>query len=544
MLSPPPDWHELTRSPAAMAVGRLAARAGLGFAHFEHTVTLPEPEAWAVPGRPDLGVVGGWRGGVLPESKFRHFRLDRMVAGFHPGHRAKWSSHELLHRLVGFAWTPDASPFWLAAAARLAELLPVALWYHLDEIGLRRCSDHADGATLFDAHCAACEEAAAHGPVPVDAARVDQTLTEARAFVARERDAIARSLREGRPIPSRWFTIDLCSDGLAWAAAHGPRLASPAFATYVERFFAPGLGWHPTLDALDARVESLFEKLAAAVCAGAPAPASDDGAADPEPLRRRWIAADVAWRLLTVREDCGDSVADELDAIVDGLAASHDVATAAAAYRDLHADFELPEPEDVFAVGYDLGGGLGRSVRQIREGLATAVPSALRLLGADADAHVEAFVRGDGLERRPLGLRFARHLIRAHAPAAAVDAARLEALLTHAPPQDPMVATLAGAPPRNARCRMASGVTHLNVCHDPTALLRGRARTLRVPVELAIVRSAEGQSEAVALSEAAAADCLRMRAGPVEPSVGAEEAEALRAAGVWCAEGWAERLDR
>jgi hypothetical protein len=86
---------------------------------------------------------------------------------------------------------------------------------------------------------------------------------------------------------------------------------------------------------------------------------------------------------------------------------------------------------------------------------------------------------------------------------------------------------------------MAPGVTHLNVCHDPAALLRGRTRKLRVPVELAIVRSSAGEAEAVALSEAAAADCLRMRKGPVEPSVGAEEAEALRAAGVWCAEGWA-----
>ena len=34
------------------------------------------PAAFAVEGRPDLGEVQGWVDGVLPETKFRHFRLD------------------------------------------------------------------------------------------------------------------------------------------------------------------------------------------------------------------------------------------------------------------------------------------------------------------------------------------------------------------------------------------------------------------------------------------------------------------------------------
>lgn len=542
MLLPPSDWHELTRSPAASSVGALAAASGLGFAHFEHAVSLPEPEAWAPRGRPDLGVVAGWRAGVLPETKFRHFRLDRMVAGFHPGHRAKWSSHELLHRLVGFAWTPDASPLWTACAARLAELLPVALWYHLDEIGLRRCADHAGNGPLFDMHCPACEAAAERGPVDVPAERVAEALAAARAFVDREREGVRRSLREGRPIPTRWATIDLCSDGLAWAAAHGRRLASPEFSAYVERFFVSGQAWHPTLEGLDARVDELFEGVAAAVSGGAcGARPLGDGA--PDALRRRWVAADVAWRLLTVCADCDGAVAEALDAAVDQLADTHDVATTIASYVDLHADFELPAPEDVFAVGYDLGGGFGRSARQVSDGLRTATPVALALLGEAADAIVAEFVAEDGLVRAPIGRRFAGWLEARHAsgytvPVAALDAAALESALVHAPPPDPAVATLAGSTPRDARCRMAPGVTRLTLRHDPSALLRGRARRVRAPVELAVVREPDGEVDAVVLSAAAAAASDAMDMGPCVPDVPANECDALLAAGVWRPDAW------
>jgi hypothetical protein len=550
---PPTHWHELARSPAAAVVGELAAASGLGFAHFEHTVSLPEPEVWAPRGRPDLGEVEGWRAGVLPETKFRHFRLDRMVAGFHPGHRAKWSSHELLHRLVGFAWTPGASPLWIACAARLAELLPVALWYHLDEIGLRRCDDHAGGGPLFDAHCGACEAAAEHGPVEVPAERVAEALAAARAFVDRERDGVRRSLREGRPISTRWATIDLCSDGLAWAAAHGARLASPEFAYWVERFFVPGEGWQPTIEALDARVSELFDAIASAVAgvasprhglsgrgAGGPPPATPP---DPAALRRRWIAGDVAWRLLTVRADCDGAVAEALDAAVDQLADTHDVATAIASYVDLHEDFEVPAPEDVFAVGYDLGGGHGRSVRQIGEGLRTATPVTLSLLGEAADAIVAEFVAEDTLVRAPIGRRFAAWLAARHAsgytvPLASLDAVALESSLVHAPPPDPAVATLSGGPVRDARCRMAPGVARLQLQHEPGALLRGRARRLRAPVELAVIRQADGEVEAVQLSPRAAAASEAMRVDSLVPDVPDEEREALLAAGVWRPEAW------
>ena len=148
-----PD-HELSRSPAAARVGRLAAASGLALNHFEHRVHLPVPDHWLPDDRADLGGTGGH----LVEHKYAHHRNDDLLGSFNPGHRAKWTAHELCHGLAGFAWRPGATPLFHALSARLSEVVPVALWYFFDEAGLRRCPDH-DGP-LFGLYCPACEAAA------------------------------------------------------------------------------------------------------------------------------------------------------------------------------------------------------------------------------------------------------------------------------------------------------------------------------------------------------------------------------------------------
>ena len=148
---------ELTRSTAARRVAELASESELVVSCFEHRVRLPLPERWCPDDRPDLGEPPGWEAGVLPEAKYQSFCHDRRVASFHPGHRAKWMTHELCHGLVGFAWRPDASILFHALAARLAEVLPVALWYFFDEIDLLRCPRHVGSGALFDLLCPACE---------------------------------------------------------------------------------------------------------------------------------------------------------------------------------------------------------------------------------------------------------------------------------------------------------------------------------------------------------------------------------------------------
>ena len=125
LINGAPD-HELLRSPMSTRVGELAADSGLFLAHFEARTHLPWPEHWAPADRADLVGAPQWEGGALPEPKYMSFRHDQLVGSFHPGHRAKWSAHELCHGLVGFYWDPTATDLALALGARLAEALPGA----------------------------------------------------------------------------------------------------------------------------------------------------------------------------------------------------------------------------------------------------------------------------------------------------------------------------------------------------------------------------------------------------------------------------------
>ncbi len=423
--TPPPDlggWPprvpvaELLRSPAAARVGRLARDSGLFLWHHEHRVLLPPPEGWVSEADVEAAVPPSWEGGVLPEAKYQAFRHDCPIGSFHPGHRAKWTTHELCHGLVGFAWRPDASPLFHATAGRLAELVPVVLWYFLDEVGLRRCPRH-DGP-LFRAHCPACERAAAEGPLPVDERRAAELLAEAARFVDRELAAVARTRRLGVPCPHVWGSIDLCGDGVAYAAAHGLRLGSEASRLFFERFLrAPGDGWHDTLEALEERALAVV----AAIAEGAELAPWLGGAA-------RWAAWDLAQRLLQVREEVDGRRARSLLGLVDALADGADPAGVAERYAAL--DLPLPA-EAVFAVGYPVPGLATRSVAQVREGLATVCPLVLELEADSGAELVERFVAEDVWARVPLGDRFATWL-GGVAPGPLAELARFEESLRSA----------------------------------------------------------------------------------------------------------------
>ncbi len=361
---------ELARSPCAARVGALAAESGLFAFHYEHRAHLAPPEPWG-PWEPP-----SWVDGRLPEPKYAAFRHDLPVAGFHPGHRAKWSAHELCHALVGFGWRADASPLWHATAARLAELLPVVLWYFLDEVRLSRCTRH-DGP-LFATFCPDCEAVAAPRPWSAE----DAThLADARRFLDRELAAIARTRRLGLPIPHVHGSLDLCSDGVAYAAAHGPRLRSTHFGRYAERFLRLGQGWFDHLDDLEARVVAV----ARALTEGAPLA--------PIGHRALWAAQDLGWRLC----------AHAPDAPIDDLATELDLPAARAWVRR-----ELPagDADSLLAVGY----GEGRSTSLVGEGLASVCPLTLELIDSAGGLH--DFVRTDAPDRRNIGLRLADFLDR------------------------------------------------------------------------------------------------------------------------------------
>lgn len=476
---------EHLRSSAAWSVANLARQSDLFFAHYEHRRRLSSSQSWGEGAESDAGE---WVGGVLPEPKYQAFRHDLLIASFHPGHRAKWTGHELCHALVGFAYQPGAPMLFHALGAWLAELLPVALWYFFDEAGLRKCRRHQGQGPLFQEHCGACELAALQGRD--DTAREAAKFTrEGKAFVKRELAAVRRSQREGIPYGTRYATIDLASDGLAYAHAHGPRLRAPEMERFVALFFGEQQGRHASLEALEARVLEVCQ-----------------GLTDAKKVRpwkaTRWdyAAQDVGYRLLTVRASAEGELGRELDKLIDGLAKRRTQAglgRAITEYRQLARErgrkrgLKLPTPEDLFAVGYDLPQGLGRSVEQVDRGIASACPGTHQALGKESRALSAAFARVDVPERLPIGRRFASFLARTHGGPLA-DLARVEAAITHVAPRDQVTQALPFQEGILERVRLAPGAEVVRVTHDvlgTSGAALKRARSLARARFLGVVRT-------------------------------------------------------
>ncbi len=454
---------ELARSPAAHRVAELAAQSGLFLFHYEHRAHLELPEAWVPAGQPELASPPTWDGGVLPERKYQSFRHDLPLGGYHPGHRAKWSTHELCHGLVGFAWKPDASPLFLATAGRLAELLPVVLWYGLDEAFLRRCPDHRGRGALFRELCPRCEALAAATAEDPDAER---HLEMARAFLDGELAAIARTRREGRPVAWHHATLNLCSDGLAYAAAHGSRLCSPEFARYIEAFGVAGAAWHTSLDELEERVVAV----ARAIC-GADL---DPHVPTPEHGRWLWTLQDLGWRLIQIRAQTEGDAATQLDRIIadlaDAVPEAHERGAAAVvqahqAYTELFDSWFVPSPTDVFAVGYPLPDGLGSSVSQLEAGIRSAMPLTTAVLESDLGTYSAWLAQHDDWARRPLAERFASML---DGPVGAL--AQLEAAVGAPVTRDPHAVSLGT---QGERFRLARGCRILDLELDAVELAEG-----------------------------------------------------------------------
>ncbi|MCO4747565.1 MAG: hypothetical protein KC912_22380 [Proteobacteria bacterium] len=458
--------RDFERSPAARRVARMADDAGLYLFHYEHRSVGDLPEDWVPDQQPELALAPEWAAGVLPEPKYQSFRHDLPIGGFNPGHRAKWSTHELCHGLVGFGWWPAQSPLALATASRLAETLPVALWYFFDEAMLNRCSVHKGAGALFRTYCADCEAIAAPR---LDDPGAKQRIADGIRFIDRELAAIARTRREGRPIPNLWATIDLCSDGLAYADGHGRRLRSDAFKHFAARFAVAGGGMSADLDALEQRVLHVTAGVLGLAEPPPLAPSADAG-------RARWRLQDVGWRLLTVWHECEGEAADALWAMVDhladgiaatrtleGLDADARIAKVIADYRELLEEYVLPPADHVFGVGYPLVDGWGSAWEQLGDGLDSSAPNASRLLKPDT---ARRFADTDAWVREPLPARYAQWS-RAQEPALAGLIAFETAISTvKAGPDAPRV--LAGS--GDAELELVDGARILRAEVDPVAL--------------------------------------------------------------------------
>lgn len=467
--APPSEYG---RTPAAARVAALAARDGLFSFQFERRVELPLAEHWVPAGDPDLAEPPTWSHGVLPERKYQSFRHDLAIGSYHPHHRAKWSTHELCHGLVGFAWRNDATPFFHATASRLAELLPVTLWYFFDEAFLRRCSLHEGDGALYRLHCPDCEALAAPRPDDPDA---HDHLAGGLRFLDRELAAIARSRREGRVVPHRHATLDLAADGVAYALAHGARLDSPTFARFAERFTLLDGGRSASLDALEQRVLAVADHLI-----GGPPPAAL--APSPTHGRWRWIVQDLAWRLHAVHEETDGEVNTDLDRLLSDLAAliphtadptlpaeqldqraSATLSATCDAYRALAEDWELPEADELLALGYHAP-GLSTGWTQLAAGLLTCTPLTNELLHDRFHPAVREFAAADTLRRAPLASRWSEHL-RQHHPGPVAELAAWEAALSRVPTTRPPHLPGPGSAPR-----LSPGIELLEFHYDVVRL--------------------------------------------------------------------------
>ena len=97
---------------------------------------------------------------------------------------------------------------------------------------------------LFGPSCPDCERRSALVPGADQGPDVQRWRQRGAAFVEAEIDAAWQTLERGVPVSNRYGTIDLCTDGLAYARAHRPVLADPVFASWVERFCSVERGWH------------------------------------------------------------------------------------------------------------------------------------------------------------------------------------------------------------------------------------------------------------------------------------------------------------
>jgi hypothetical protein len=500
-LVPPP--HELSRSPAAAFIGAAAERAGILCANFEHRVALPLPAEWCPEGRGDLGAPPTWSAGQLPESKYQSYRHDLLAASYHPGHRAKWTTHELCHGLIGYCWRPDATPLFHALASWAAEILPVALWYFFDEAQLRRCPLHTGGGPLFGTFCEACEAAAQRGPTDTTAADTSW-WADGQRFVTDQLDAVRASAAAGRVLPRRYATLDLASDGLAYAAAHGARLNSSAFQTFAELFPPPADNLELFLETIQSLTSSLVSQSA-----------NDIGPA----TRWQTAAQDIAWRLLTVRSECDGEAADALLEICESLAgkevAETEIERAIHTYQQLGEDWYLPEASEVFAVGYPLPCGFGTSEAQIEAGLRSAVPATLTHLPADA---LRQFCGTDTLQRRPLAHRFADWLSEdPGCPPGVADLARFEAYIAAPPAADLEALTLVPSASDQPLTR-GQGIAILSSRFDLPSASEGAPLTAGAQNHWLFARNAEGDLALHEVSEAAAMALESLRNNAARPA--------------------------
>lgn len=255
---------EVVATPFGLRAVCVAANAGSALVHHELRVRPDWPATWQADEDVADAQDGVWDAGVLHAGKYAAFLQDEPFAGFNPGHLAKWTPHELCHRAGAFFWRDDATAWEWYLGARLNELVPVSLWYGLDQ-ALRGDSEPFEAATAARtpgvtlADCQWWDTTPSDAALQVAAAR----LQDAARHFTREWDAITLERAGARPVavshPELRASLDASSDAMAYVVGHARRL--PAMARLMGSVLTPGVHYDTTIEAYATRTEALFDAL-------------------------------------------------------------------------------------------------------------------------------------------------------------------------------------------------------------------------------------------------------------------------------------------
>lgn len=390
--------RDFSRSYAALRVKEMAEANRSSFFHFEARKQLELPSEWLGEERP----VYHWHKGLMGESKYSAFRNDHLLASFQPAHTSKWTTHEIMHNLLGFAWAPGSSIFFHSLASRLSESLPVALYYFFDELGLKRCEKHRYSASFHGERCYECEAVAGDDLVEdFDTKNIMWQMGEE--FLDREIQAVKKSMKTGYVYENIFSGLNLTTDSMYYAANQISRLNDPLFERYIDEFYRPLGLVHEDLDSLISRIELILGDLKSK------SPVTYDlNNIDQETHSRM----DLAYRILVMAKHVeGTEVYDPLCEIVfNQLKSEGELQSAMEAYESLCEAYELIPPHDMFSVGYELNDKYGFSTGQLEDGLLSQFPHSISIWKANDpksfNESIHEFSRKMPWERDSIGKRF------------------------------------------------------------------------------------------------------------------------------------------
>ena len=265
---------EVVASPFAIRAVAMAVAVGSSTAHHELRVAVPWPDRFATQDAVATDAHGYWDAGTLQAGKYRGFTQDEPFAVFNPNHMSKWGPHELMHRACGFVWRRDLTRWEAYLGARLNELLPVVLWYGLDEVArLNRDGFDRD----FEAKNREARLEDCLWLTETDDAlrvRIERGVKHFREGVAhfdRELTAIDAELEIGRPVRAPHPFLDSSSDAIAYVVGHLARLRDPMVTAMMETVLVEGRDFTGSVLAYREEILDTFERLV-----GAPIELNDD----------------------------------------------------------------------------------------------------------------------------------------------------------------------------------------------------------------------------------------------------------------------------